>query len=364
VSPVERATVRRVVARGLLLEPDRPTETAAGVMTTTPVVLVDLETSDGVVGHGYLRSYTPAALAALARLVADLGGLVEGLPAAPGVIETSLRARLRLLGTSGLVGLALAGIDMAVWDALARRLGVPLATLLGGEPRPVPAYAGLRTMEPAAAAAEAEEALRGGFTAVKLKVGRAGLDADLAAIRAVRRAVGDSTRIMVDYNQSLSVPEALDRIRVLDDEGLYWIEEPTRADDLSGNARIAAAARTAIQLGENWSGTRDMAASLSANASDHATLDVMRLGGVSGWMRAAALAEATAIPASSHAFIELSAQLLAVTPTGLWLEYLDHVGQLLVEPLRIRDGHAQPPASPGAGLEWDEARVRHLQTSG
>ncbi|HEX8930963.1 MAG TPA: mandelate racemase, partial [Actinomycetota bacterium] len=155
MSPAERVAVRRVVARGLLLEPERPTETAAGVMTTTPVVLVDLETSDGVVGHGYLRSYTPAALAALARLVADLGELTEGLPAAPGVVEASLRARLRLLGTSGLVGMALAGIDMALWDALARRLGVPLATLLGGEPRPVPAYASLRTMEPAAAAAEA-----------------------------------------------------------------------------------------------------------------------------------------------------------------------------------------------------------------
>jgi len=175
--------------------------------------------------------------------------------------------------------------------------------------------------------------------------------------------VGDGTRIMADYNQSLSVPEALDRIPALDDEGLYWIEEPTRADDPSGNARIAAAARTAIQLGENWSGTHDMAASLSANASDHATLDVMRLGGVSGWMRAAALAEAAAIPASSHAFIELSAQLLAVTPTGLWLEYLDHVGPLLVEPLRIRDGHAQPSQAPGAGLDWDEARVRHVQAS-
>jgi mandelate racemase len=85
---------------------------------------------------------------------------------------------------------------------------------------------------------------------------------------------------------------------------------------------------------------------------------------VSGWVRAAALAEAAAIPASSHAFVELSAQLLAVTPTGLWLEYLDHVGQLLVEPLRVRDGHAQPSRAPGAGLEWDEARVRHLQTSG
>jgi mandelate racemase len=357
------ATVRRVVARGLLLEPDRPTETAAGVMATTPLVLVDLETTEGVVGHSYVRSYAPAALAALTRLVADLGELAEGEPAAPATIEAGLRARLRLLGTSGLVGMALAGIDMAAWDALARRLGVPLATLLGGEPRPVRAYASLRTMEPAAAAAEAEEALGAGFTAVKLKVGRAGLDEDLAAIRAVRGAVGEGTRIMVDYNQSLSVPEAIERARVLDGEGLEWIEEPTRAHDPAGNARVAAAARTAIQLGENWSGTREMAASLAAGASDHATLDVMRLGGVTGWLRAAALAEAAAIPASSHAFIEFSAQLLPVTSTALWLEYLDHAGQILVEPLRIAAGQAQPSTAPGAGLEWDEARIRRVGTT-
>ena len=159
---------------------------------------------------------------------------------------------------------------------------------------------------------------------------------------------------MVDYNQSLSVPEAIERARVLDGEGLTWIEEPTLADDFEGHARIAAAAKTAIQLGENWWGPHDMAKSIAARASDHAMLDVMKLGGVTGWMRAAALAEAAGLPASSHTFPEISAQLLGVTPTALWLEYLDHAGPILAQPVRVENGHVVTPDVPGSGIAWDE----------
>jgi mandelate racemase len=353
--------IRQVRARGIDLTPERPTETAAGTLTSTPLVLIDILTDDpGITGRSYLRCYTPTALQPLTQLVTNLGSLAQGCPAAPAVVDAVLRTHVRLLGADGLTGHALAGIDMALWDALAQRCQVPLTVLLGGRPRPIPCYASLRTMALAGAAAEAEQAVNRGFTAVKLKLGRGGIDADLAAIRAVRSAVGDTVAIMVDYNQTLTVPEAVNRVRVLDDLALYWIEEPTRADDASGHARIAATAQTPIQLGENWIGPRDMARSLAAAASDYATLDAMKIGGVSGWLRAAALAETANIPVSSHTFVELSAHLLAVTPTAHWLEYLDHAGILLTEPLRVRDGHAIVPDRPGNGLHWDEDRISHL----
>jgi mandelate racemase len=353
--------IRHVRARGINLTPERPTETAAGTLTTTPLVLIDILTSDpDITGRGYLRCYTPTALQPLTQLVTNLGSLTEGQPAAPAVVDTVLRAHLRLLGADGLAAYALAGIDMALWDVLAQGCRVPLGVLLGGRPRPVPCYASLRTMAPSGAAVEAEQAVSRGFTAVKLKLGRGGIDADLAAIGAVRRAVGDRVAIMVDYNQTLTVPEAVNRVRVLDEFSLYWIEEPTRADDASGHARVAATARTPVQLGENWTGTRDMARSVAAAASDYATLDVMKIGGVSGWLRASALAEAANLPVSSHTFVELSAHLLAVTPTAHWLEYLDHAGILLTEPLRIHNGHAIVPDRPGNGLQWDEDRICHL----
>ena len=223
----------RVQARGIELTPAHPVETAAGVLRTTPLVLIDLTTDDGVVGHSYLRCYSPLVLGALVRLVNDLGA--SGLPAA------ALRAELKLIGTRGLVGHALAGLDMAQWDAAAKTAGVPLATLLGGAPAPVRAYASLRTMAPGPAAEEASAAAAQGFTAVKVKVGRGTLDDDRAAIRAVRSAVGSGVGIMVDYNQSLTVAEAVRRVRVLDDLGLTWIEEPTTAEDLAGHAEIGRA---------------------------------------------------------------------------------------------------------------------------
>jgi mandelate racemase len=352
-----RLTIRTVRAHGLNLVLARPVETASGVMRTTPLVLIDLVTEEGITGVSYVRCYTPTALGPLVQLVANLGGVLAGDAAVPASVARKLQRHFRLLGPQGLTGIAMAGIDMALWDARAKACGVPLATLLGGEPKPVPAYASLRTMSPDGAAAEAEELVARGFRAIKVKIGRGDLAADLATIRAVRRAIGDGVRLMVDYNQSLSPTEAIDRVRVLDGEGLYWIEEPTLADDFDGHARIAAAARTAIQLGENWWGPHDMAKSIAARASDHVMLDVMKLGGVTGWLRAAALAEAAALPASSHTFPELSAHLLCVTPTALYLEYLDHAGPVLTEPVRVEDGHVVTPDRPGSGLEWDEAAV-------
>jgi mandelate racemase len=350
-------TVRSIRARGIDLALQRPVETASGVMRTAPLVLVDLETEEGVTGRSYVRCYTPVALDPLARLIANLDPLLRGDAAAPASVERKLQQHFRLLGPQGLTGIAMAGIDMALWDARAKACGVPLVTLLGGEPKPIPAYASLRTMKAAPAAAEAAELIGRGFTAIKVKIGRADLAADLVTIRAVRDAIGGDAKLMVDYNQSLSVPDAIERARALDDEGVYWIEEPTRADDFDGHARIAAAAKTAIQLGENWWGTSDMAKSIAAHASDHAMLDVMKLGGVSGWLRAAALADAAGLPASSHTFPELSAHLLGVTPTCRFLEYLDHAGPLLTEPVRVENGHVVTPDRPGSGLEWDEAAV-------
>ncbi len=247
-----RLTIRAIRARGLNVALDRPIQTASGVMKTTPLVLIDLETHEGITGHSYVHCYTPVAHQPLVQLIANLEGLLRGSAAAPAPIEQKLQRYFRLLGPQGLTGMAMGGIDMALWDARAKACGVPLVTLLGGEPKPIPAYASLRTMSPQGAAAEAEKLLALGFRAVKIKIGRSDLAEDLATIRTVRGAVGNGIKLMVDYNQSLWVAEAIDRVRVLDEEQLFWIEEPTRADDFEGHARIAATARTAIQLGENW----------------------------------------------------------------------------------------------------------------
>ena len=192
-----------------------------------------------------------------------------------------------------------------------------------------------------AAAEEAEAARAQGFTTVKMKAG-----AELAAVRAVRSAVSD-LQLMVDFNQSLSVEQALHLTPELDALDLYWIEEPTRADDYAGHARIRAAASTPIQLGENAWGPNDI--EKVAEVSDHVMFDAQKVGGVTGWLEAASR---TRRPVSSHAFPEISAHLLAVTPTAHLLEYLDHAAPVLREPVQVQDGHVLIPDRPGSGIEW------------
>ena len=206
---------------------------------------------------------------------------------------------------------------------------------------------------PDAVADEAEKLLTGGFRAVKLRLGYPTLRADLAAVRAVRRRIGDKIALMVDYNQALSLAEALERGRALDQEGnITWLEEPIRHDDYAGNARLVRELRTPIQIGENFSESAAMAAAFAAGAADYVMPDLERIGGVTGWQRAAALAATYRIAMSSHLFPEVSAHLLTATPTCHFLEYVDWADKIVEAPLQIDDGFAVVPDRPGNGLSW------------
>jgi mandelate racemase len=248
---------------------------------------------------------------------------------------------------------------LAVWDGLAVAAGLPLATLLGGTPRPLRAYnsCGLGLMSPEAAADEAERLLEGGFKGVKLRLGNATLAEDLAVTRAVRRRLPDDVELMADYNQALDVAEALRRGRALQGEGLAWLEEPIRHDDWRGNAQIARELELPLQIGENFDGPKAMLQAFDTEACDLVMPDLGRIGGVSGWMQAAGLAAARGTPMSSHLVPEASAHVLAATPSCHWLEYVDWAAVLLKEPLRIEGGMAIVPDRPGTGLQWDEAAV-------
>jgi mandelate racemase len=261
--------------------------------------------------------------------------------------------------------MAMAGIDMAAWDALAKSCEMPLVRLLGGRSCRISAYnsCGLGMIGPQRAAEEAQELLAPGFSAIKVRLGYHELKADLEVVRAIRDSVGEDVVLMSDYNQSMSVAEASRRAAALEDEGLYWIEEPTRADDYSGHAQIRHDARTFVQIGENWWGPHDAAKSIAVGASDYVMPDAMKIGGVTGWLRTAALAEAAGIPLSSHLFPEISVHLLAASPTRHWLEYVDWAAPILEKPLDIEDGHASAPDAAGIGISWDEEAVQHYSVS-
>jgi mandelate racemase len=337
-----------------------PHQTASGVITESPLVLTDVITDTGISGHSIVFTYTAAALKPTAELIQNFETLVKGDVLAPAEVEQKLAKRFRLLGTQGLVGIALAAIDMALWDALARVHSMPLVRLLGGLEKPVRPYGAVGYDGVEGCAKAVEDWATRGFTGIKAKIGYPTVQEDVAVVRAMRKAAGDDMAIMVDYNQCLTPTEAVKRLRILDDEGLTWVEEPTLAHDYAGHALVAREARTPIQCGENWWGTLDMQHAIEAQASDFVMPDVMKIGGVTGWLRAATLAHTKGIRVSNHLWPEISARLLCCTPTAHWLEYVDWWNPILAEPLRVEKGMAIVGDAIGTGVEWNEDVVRRF----
>jgi mandelate racemase len=352
----ETLTVNALRVRAVNVPMSLPLVTGGGSVSAAPLALIDLQTTDGVSGSAYVFCYTSMALGPMVKLIENLSRILQGKRVAPLAIEEQLGKAFRLIGLQGLTAMAAAGVDMAAWDALSKAAGVPLARLLGGEPQPIQAYnsKGLGIIGPEAAGEEAERLLAEGFRALKIRLGYANADADLEVVRTVRSAVGDDIALMSDYNQCLSTSEAQQRIARLDEEHLHWVEEPVRFDDYGGCAQIRKKVRTPIQVGENCWGTHDMVKALDAGASDYFMPDAVKIGGVSGWMRAAALAEPIGMPISSHLYPEISAHLLSVTPTRHWLEYVDWASPILQQPVTVEDGRIVPLETPGVGIAWNE----------
>ena len=354
-------TIQEFRVRAVRVPMTEPHQTASGVITESPLVLTDVITGTGISGHSMVFTYTPAALKPTAELIRNCEALVQGEILAPAEIEQQLTKRFRLLGTQGLVGMALAAIDMALWDALARVHSLPLVRLLGGEEKPVRPYGAIGYDGVAGCAKAAELWAKRGFTGIKAKIGYPTVHEDVAVVRAMRKAAGEDVSIMVDYNQCLTPTEAVERLRVLDDEGLTWVEEPTLAHDYAGHALVAREARTPIQCGENWWGTLDMQHSIAARASDFVMPDVMKIGGVTGWLRAATLAHAQGLQVSNHLWPEISARLLCCTPTAHWLEYADWWNPILAEPLRVEKGMAIVDDAIGTGWSGTKTQCAVLQ---
>jgi mandelate racemase len=290
----------------------------------------------------------------------DLGDMLKGRRLAPVELFEAARKSLHFVGYEGLSMIAASGLDMAAWDALAKAAEQPLCVLLGGTVGPVKSYNsnGLWLKSPEAVAAEALE-LRdeGGFSGLKLRLGRERVAEDMATLAAVRKAVGNDMHLMVDFNQGLTLAEAIQRCHLIDDQGLAWIEEPIVYDNLDGYARLAAELNTPLQIGENFYGPRGMHQALQRRACDLVMPDFMRIGGVTGWMRAAAIAGGAGIPMSTHLYPEVAAHVMRVTETAHWLEWQDWANPVLRQPYAVKEGNLHIPDSPGLGLEWNEEVV-------
>jgi len=357
---METLTFHSLTVRPVVLKLRRPVKARIATMMDWPLILIDLHTEEGITGRAYLEPYVVKSMRYLVPALEDFSEMLKGQKVAPGELYETARKSLHFVGYGGLAMIAVAGLDMAAWDALAKAANMPLCVLLGGSVGPVKSYNsnGLWLDEPAALGDQALE-LRdeGGFTALKLRMGRDNPRDDLAAHDAVREALGDGVELMVDFNQGLDLAEALRRCHMIDDLGLAWIEEPIVYDDFDGFAKLTADLKTPLQIGENFYGPRDLHMALQKKACDFVMPDFMRIGGVTGWLRAAAIAGAAGVPMSSHLYPEVAAHVMRVTETAHWLEWQDWANPILQTPYQVKGGDLYIPNVPGLGLEWDEDAV-------
>ena len=344
-------------ARSVNAPLDRPVRTASGSLETAPLVLIDVETDAGVTGRAYVMGYTPVSLEPMRAFLSNIEPMCVGKSIAPFDRATDFENAFRLMGRQGLVGMALSGLDMALWDALGQAHDTAVVQLLGGEARPMIAYDSYGIVDMPADAGVLEASVKRGFQAIKIKLGQADVALDVATCRAVREVIGNDVALMIDYNQSLSVQETLYRLEHLVEFELAWVEEPVPAEDLDAHAEIQAASPFPVQTGENWWFVSDMEKAIAAGACDYAMPDLMKIGGITGWQKAAGLAAAARMPMSSHLFIEASAHVLPVTPTAHYLEYLDLASTVLQDPPELIDGHVTPKG-PGLGMVWNEDAVK------
>lgn len=353
--------IKTIKVRTVLVPLPDPHKTASGIIAESPLVLTDIQLDNGVTGHSITFTYNKIALKPTAQLIAGMEELILADDLSPLEVDKKLSGKFRLLGTQGLIGMALSAIDMALWDAFARCQNTSLVRVMGGIEKPIPAYGAIGYDGAEKSAMVAKNWIGQGLKGVKAKIGYPTIKEDIEVIRAIRKAVGEGISIMVDYNQSLTPAEAVQRMHLLDQEGLAWIEEPTLAHDFTGHAMISHEIKTPVQCGENWWGILDMQHAIDSRASDYMMLDVMKIGGVTGWIRAASLTASKGIPVSTHLWPEISAQLLCITPTAHWLEYSDWWNPVLKEPLQLnKDGFAIINNVIGSGVEWNEKAVERF----
>ena len=362
---VPQLTLHSIKLRVLSVPLRRPivSNPTVGKYTEWPFILVDLITNEGVIGRSYLEPYVLKSTEYILPAILAIAEAIRPKLLSPVDCFKTATQTMHLSGREGIGLIAASAIDMAIWDAVSQAAGQPLAQYLGASTGPVRAYNtnGLWLLPPDQLQDEALSLVaEGNFSAIKMRLGREDFKADVAALDAVRNAVGSDVRIMTDFNQGLDLGEALLRLHALDGEGLQWFEEPIAYDNFDGCAQLARELKTPIQIGENLYGSRSFYKAVQAKAADLFMPDLMRIGGVTGFMRCAAIAGAAGIPLSSHLYPEVSAHLLRASESAHWLEWRDWAHPFIAEPFAVRNGMVHVPDRAGSGIDWDEAAVTKM----
>lgn len=360
--------ITHVSTRVLRTPADNPLVVGRPAPTDTrEFVTLELGTDQGLVGLG-LTFFGGALTPALKAAVDALAVLAVGEdPAQPEAIAAKLRRAAGSAGPGGIFTLALSAIDIACWDLKGKAVGQSVCALLGGLRPRVPTYASGALMRPHPVdyLARAGPRLRDmGFRQMKMQCGsEPTVAASVERVRVVREAIGPDVDLMCDINQLWSVNQALEVGRRLEPHHLFWLEDPVAHDDYAGLARIAETLITPIAAGEYHYGIVPFRHLLEARAIDVVMIDLLRVGGITQWMKVAGMAEAFNLPVVSHLLPEIHVHLVAAIANGLTVEYMPWTLGLFEETPVIEDGQLVVPTRPGLGLAFDQAAIKRFQAA-
>ncbi|WP_439630377.1 mandelate racemase/muconate lactonizing enzyme family protein [Shinella sp.] len=356
------AKIERIELKMVDLRPKVERTDAIQSFVSQETPLVTITDSDGAVGTGY--SYTiGTGGSSVMRLLADhlaprlIGRDADRIEAIWHELEFATHATT----IGAITSIALAAIDTALWDLRARKQNLPLWKLAGGAKDRCPLYTtegGWLHIPVEALVEDALDAKAKGFTGSKVKIGKPHGSEDFARLSAVRKAVGDGYEIMTDANQGFSVDEAIRRAERLRELDLGWIEEPLPADDIDGHVRLNRSTATPIAIGESLYSIRHFREYMQKGACSIVQVDAGRIGGITPWLKVAHAAEAFDMPVCPHFLMELHVSLTCAVQNGKYVEYIPQLDDITTSRLRIENGMALAPMTPGLGIDWDWDAVR------
>ena len=341
----------------------RPLKVATFEARAVDTCCVTLRTKEGLKGHGWCFAFGPERARAMTAMARDLFvNLLGGDPSKTDANWEAMRRAASFVGRDGVSAMAMSALDTACWDLAAQAAGEPLWKFIGGQRREIPCYASeglwlnltIEELEEEAASLKAR-----GFRAMKLRVGGR-VEEDVERVRAVRAAIGGEVGLMVDANQAWDVETAKRACRAFEPFDLLWVEEPVDHEDIRGCAEVAGASGVPICAGETNYNPRGMRELLEAGAADILMPDLERCSGVTGWRRAAALAEEFGKSVTPHLFHEACAHLLSAEAHGVWCEYMPWWESVIEKPMTLRDGNLVLSDRPGLGVEWKEEALREF----
>lgn len=325
------------------------------------LIVVDIAASGGLTGTGFSYTVGVGGKAVQALLDWDLVPKLIGEQVAPRAQWHRLWTELHDAGGGGISTLALAAVDIALWDLVARTHGQPLVQALGQIRPAIPAYGSGVNLNLSLPQLEEQVGrwLEAGYPGVKIKVGKPDLAEDLERLAAVRRLVGPNRLLMVDANQGWDVTAATRAIKAYAPFDVFWVEEPLLSDDVQGHARLRRLVDTPLAVGENVYTAFQFNDYLARGACDVVQADVVRVGGITPWLEIAALARTWDVPMAPHFMLEISGQLLCCIPNGRIVEDVEggsfaDLG-VLASDVRVRAGRFVPPNEPGHGIAFDRS---------